>query len=436
MVELSMVRMRMSRVDQLIREGNKQAVLVKKIISNISPYLSACQLGITMVSLGLGWLGEATVEHVLHPVVELFGLSDSVTTLVSLISAFAIITFLHVVLGEIVPKTIAISTSESLALKVARPIEIFRQVTYPFIWLLSTTANGIVRMLGFKNKSEHDEVHSEEELRVLLAESYQSGQINQAEFKYVDNIFRFDNRLAREIMVPRKEMIAVETNHRISTVLNMVKEQKFTRFPVIDGDKDTVLGVINLKEIFTDIFASANKDYDTPIEEYIRPVIRVIESIPIQDLLVKMQKERIHMAILMDEYGGTSGLVTVEDILEEIVGEIRDEFDEDETPMIQKMTKERTIVDGKVLLTEISDLFNLSIDDPSIDTIGGWLLTQKHDVVENDMVEAGGYTFKVLELDGHQIKEIEIIKKGVVTIDSALEEIVSASADGIAANQK
>jgi CBS domain containing-hemolysin-like protein len=406
--EFAIVKVRPSRIDQLVAEGNKKAVSAKQVITHLDEYLSANQLGITMTSLGLGWLGEPTVEKMLLPLFEKAGISGSLSHVFSFAIAFATITFLHVVVGELAPKTLAIQKAETITLWAARPLILFYRVMYPFIWVLNQSSRLVTSMFGLKPSNEHELAHSEEELRLILSASYESGEINQTEYKYVNNIFRFDDRIAKEIMVPRKEIVALDINRSVKENLEIIKEEKYTRYPVIDGDKDHVLGLINVKEVFTDLVTNPSQQKE--MRDYIRPIIQVIESIAIHDLLVKMQKERIHMAILVDEYGGTSGLVTVEDILEEIVGEIRDEFDTDEKPLIQIIDEQRAIVDGKVLISEINDLFGLTIDDTDVDTIGGWILTERYDIQPGESVRIGDYCFTVLEMDGHHVETVEIIK--------------------------
>jgi CBS domain containing-hemolysin-like protein len=408
--EFAIVKVRSSRVDQLISEGNKNAVVAKKIISNLDEYLSACQLGITITALGLGWLGEPTVEHLLHPVFEKMDFSPYVSNILSFGIAFAAITFLHVVIGELAPKTVAIQKAEAITLLTARPLVLFYKIMYPFIWALNGSARGIIRLFGLKPASEHELAHSEEELRLILSESYKSGEINQTEYKYVNNIFTFDDRIAKEIMVPRTEIVALDKNKTIKENLEIVKKEKFTRYPVIDGDKDHVIGLINIKEVFTEISSYDSLNTEKSIDDFVRPIIQVIESIPIHDLLLKMQKERIHMAILYDEYGGTSGLVTVEDILEEIVGEIQDEFDEDKKPIIQQINHDRALVDGRILISEINDWLGLKIEETDVDTLGGWMLTERYDIKQGESIEFGPYTFHVVEMAGNHIKTIEITK--------------------------
>jgi CBS domain containing-hemolysin-like protein len=408
--EFAIVKVRTSRIDQLIAEGKKGAVSAKRVVSHLDEYLSACQLGITVTALGIGWLGEPTFEELLHPIFEYFHLNESIASILSFGIAFAIVTFLHVVVGELAPKTVAIQKAEALTLYLSVPIIWFYRIMYPFIWLLNGSARLLVGIFGLKPASEHDLAHSEEELRILLSESYKSGEINQTELKYVNNIFEFDERIAKEIMVPRTEMVSISIDDSLDDILNIVREENYTRYPVDDGDKDNILGFVNMKELLTDKVMNHDRVKELKLSAYINPVISVIETIAIHDLLVKMQKERTHIAILIDEYGGTSGLVTVEDILEEIVGEIRDEFDEDEIPEIRKLKDNHYILDGKVLIGDVNNLLGTNLSDKEIDTIGGWFLTENIDAKAGSEVEKEGFIFKVSDIDGHHIQYLEVQK--------------------------
>ncbi|QED50039.1 hemolysin family protein [Cytobacillus dafuensis] len=407
--EFAMVKIRSSRIDQLIAEGNMKANAAKKVISNLDEYLSACQLGITITALGLGWLGEPTIERLLRPVFEKIDLQPSITQILSFMIAFSVVTFLHVVIGELAPKTFAIQKAEAITLSFAKPLIWFYKIMFPFIWALNSSARFVTGLFGLKPVSEHEIAHSEEELRIILSESLKSGQINQSEYKYVNNIFEFDNRIAKEIMVPRTEIISLDENATLSEVLEVIMNERYTRYPVTGGDKDTILGLINVKEILTDCIRKKCQE-EKPIIQYIKPVIKVIETIPIHDLLLMMQKNRSHMAILFDEYGGTAGLVTAEDILEEIVGEIRDEFDTDELPFVQKIDKDHYILDAKLLISETNDLLGTNLDEVEVDTIGGWILTQKFDLEKGDAIEHEGFQFIIKEIEGHHILYVEVKK--------------------------
>lgn len=407
--EFAIVKVRTTKIDQLVAEGNKSAIRAKKVISNLDEYLSACQLGITITALGLGWLGEPTFEIILHPVFEFFNLSGNVTTVLSFIVAFSLVTFIHVVVGELAPKTLAIQKAEAVTLKLSGFLILFHNIMYPFIRALNGSARGLTGLFGLKMISESEEAHSEEELRMILSDSFKGGEINHSEYEYVNSIFEFSDRIAKEIMVPRTEIISIERGQTIREVFEVMGIEQYTRYPVTDGDKDHVIGLVNMKHLLTAYIKDAANG-DKLVDDYMQPVIRVIETIPISDLLLKIQNERIHMAILMDEYGGTSGLVTIEDIIEEIIGDIQDEFDEDEIPEIQEIAEDHYIFDAKMLLQEMNDILGTTIQDEDIDTIGGWFMTQRFDVQEGDIIESEGYQFKVTELDGHHILYIEVTK--------------------------
>jgi len=407
--EFAIVKVRSTRIDQLVEEGNKKAIKAKKLIENLDEYLSACQLGITITSLGLGWLGEPTVQMLLNPLFQWIGVSGPIADFVSFIIAFSIVTYLHVVAGELAPKTLAITKAEWVTLNFSGALYTFYKVMYPFIHLLNMSARGLARIFGVKSFNETDSAHTEEELRMIMADSFKSGEIKYSEFEYMNSIFEFSDRTAKEIMVPRTEITAIEKNVTLKEVFEVMEVEQYTRYPVIDGDKDHVLGLVNLKHLLT-AYIKDPKNADRPVSDYMQPIIRVIETVPISDLLLKMQHDRIHMAILMDEYGGTSGLVTIEDIIEEIVGDIQDEFDEDEIPEVQVISDGHYIIDAKMLIDDVNEMLGTHIDDEDIDTIGGWFWTQRYDATEGDSFVYDGYEFKIKELDGHHILYIEVIK--------------------------
>ncbi|PID21001.1 hypothetical protein CSV61_11795 [Sporosarcina sp. P3] len=408
--EFAIVKVRSSRLDQLIDEGNQRAVLSKKIADNLDEYLSACQLGITISALGLGMLGEPTVRMMLAPIFDMFMLDANVETILSFTIALAIVTYLHVVVGELAPKTIALHKAEELSLSLAVPLNLFYRLMYPVIKGMNGSARLVTRLLGFKSISELEVGHTEEELRIILSDSLRSGEINQAEYKYVNRIFEFDDRVAKEIMLPRTEMMTVEKDMTLSEVFELLGVEQFTRYPIIDGDKDHVIGLINMKHLLT-AYIKDPSNGSKSVVNYMQPIIRVIETIPIGDLLLKIQRERIHMAVLLDEYGGTSGLVTIEDILEEIVGEIRDEFDMDELPELQVVGTDHYILDAKMLIENVNHALNIEILEEDIDTIGGWFMDQRFEAIQGEKIIEQGYEFTVKEVDGNHILYLEAKKQ-------------------------
>ncbi|QQZ08354.1 hemolysin family protein [Heyndrickxia vini] len=409
--EFAVVKVRTTKIDQLIQNGNKTAISAKTVITHLDEYLSACQLGITVTALGIGWLGEPSVGKMLEKFFHQWNWSPSTSHLISIIATFFIITFLHVVIGELAPKTLAIQKAETITLLVSKPLILFYKLLYPFIWALNGSARFITGLFGLKPASDNEQAHSEEELRLILSESFQNGEINQSEYKYVNNIFKFDERIAKEIMVPRPEIATISIDSTIKEVLEIVNFEKYTRYPVMDGDKDNIVGIINTKELMAAWIKKEITSGNISIDRFVKPVIRVIESIPIHELLVKLQKDRTHLAILIDEYGGTAGLATIEDILEEIVGEIRDEFDIDEISEIRKISDGQYLFDAKVLIREINDLLGINLNEDDVDTIGGWILTQKYNVKKDDIIEKEGYYFKVKEINEQHISYVEVTKK-------------------------
>ncbi|WKA53321.1 hemolysin family protein [Planococcus shixiaomingii] len=405
--EFSIIKVRMSRIDQLISEGHKGAIRTKKIIDNLDYYLSACQLGITVTALGLGWLGEPTVERMLHPLFEHLDVGETTASIFSVAIAFTLITYIHVVIGELAPKTLAIQYAENMALFFSRPLLIFGVVMGPFIWLMNGSARVFLRMFGIE-PAGHEQAHSEEELKIIMTHSYQSGEINQTELSYMQNIFSFDERTAKDIMLPRTQMetISLEMDH--DDLMEIVRDNQFTRFPVTEnGDKDDIIGFINIKEMLT------NYTYKQDLKEstIVHDIPFVHELAPIQDVLRKMQKERVHMAIVIDEYGGTAGVITMEDILEEIVGEIRDEFDDNEQEDIKAIDADNYLLNGRFLLSDLEERFAITFDDSEdVDTIGGWIQLKNTDIQEGGSVSLPNHTVTVKEMENHQIISVLLTK--------------------------
>jgi CBS domain containing-hemolysin-like protein len=403
--EFAIVKVRKTKLEAQASEGNKNAKNAIKVVSDLDYYLSACQLGITITALGLGWLGEPTLEVLLHPLLGPLDLPEGLTYTLTFAIAFFVITYLHVVLGELAPKTMAIQKAEAITLLLARPLMLYSKLMYPLIWLLNGSANILVRMLGFQTAKESDEVHSEEELRNILTNSYQKGEINRSEYTYVDRIFEFDNRTAKEIMIPRTEMTVIDVRQSVTNAIREVKHNRYTRYPVVNGNKDEVIGIIHMKELLYD-----DAQNQQTIRPFLRPVMKVFENIPIHELLVKMQKKHTHMAVLIDEYGGTAGIVTVEDILEEIVGEIRDEFDSEEERDIKRLKNGHFLVEGKTAIQDINDYFDINLLHNDVDTISGWFYTKDFEAQEGTIVEGEGYQFKIVDLVKGQIKKVEMWK--------------------------
>jgi CBS domain containing-hemolysin-like protein len=404
--EFAMVRIRQSRVQQLVQEGNRRAVRAHRVLQHLDAYLSATQLGITLASLGLGWIGEPAVARLIESPLTALGVPSLAVHTVSFVIAFAVITFLHIVLGELAPKSLAIHRAEGTVLFTAWPMHMFYKIMYPFIWFLNGTANLLLRSIGIQPATEGELAHTEEEIRMLVNQSHRSGLIDQTEMALFDSVFDFSERIAREIMVPRIDMVTIDINESREEVLAKIRREQHTRYPVIREDKDHVLGFIHIKDFYLHL------DLDKPfhLQNVLRKIIFVSESAEISHVLRMMQKHRTQMAIVVDEFGGTAGLITMEDIIEELVGEIRDEFDIDEIPPVQTVP-EGYLVEGRVLVDEINDLLRIHLNNEDVDTIGGWVYGTLGRIPEpGETVEAEGYRFRVEELEGHRVERVRITK--------------------------
>jgi len=403
-VEFAVVKIRMSRIDQLIAEGNKKAVIAKKVVADLDYYLSACQLGITVTALGLGAFSKPFVQELMRPVFEWLSISDGVASFISYMVSLAVVTYLHVVIGEMAPKTLAIEFSEKATLLLSGPLYWFGKIMYPFIQVLNGTSRLFLRMLGVP-PTVHDQAFSEEELKIIMAQSFRGGEIDQTELEYMENVFSFDERVAKDIMVPRTDLVAIDKEMSYEEIIRILDEHKYTRYPVVEnGDKDRIIGIVNARKMLTYIVAGR----ESKLEEFIRDVPFVLEATSIQDIFLKMQQDQVHMAVVMDEYGGTSGILTLEDVLEELVGEIRDEFDADEVPDIRIAGENKYFINGRVLLSELEDRFGLTFEDSEdLDTIAGWIQLKNFEVAQKgDEIKHGRHVWTVDQMDNYQIKQV------------------------------
>lgn len=405
--EFSLVKVRQTRLTQLVSEGNKQANFAQKVTQQLDAYLSACQLGITLASLGLGMVGEPVIaDKIVTPLLLLAGMeaSDAFVHTVSIAIAFAIITFLHIVLGELAPKSLAIQKAESVSLWVAAPLMLFYKISYPAIWLLNGAANTFLKWLGIEPANEHELAHTEEEIRLLVNQSHKSGHIDQDELKLVDNVFEFSERLAREVMIPRIDITCLYDDNSFQENLEIIRESRHSRFPVAHEEKDRIIGFVHA----SDFYLTALTEGEADITRFIRPVLTVPESMEISHVLRLMQKRRVQLAIVIDEYGGTAGLITMEDILEEIVGDIQDEFDDNERPDIENSNNVLS-VSGMTLLTELNDYIPIEIHSDEVDTIAGWLYSQlNEEVAKGRSVKYKSFLFTITELENHRITRVSI----------------------------
>ena len=397
--EFACVKIRPSRLETLIQEGSRQAKYAKKLTDHLDASLSVTQLGITLASLGLGWVGEPAVATLILPITHAIGLDDVIGHTIALALAFSIITGLHIVLGELTPKTMAIQNVEKIMLSVALPMLVFHRVMYPFVWLLNHVANWVAHRMGFHTASEGDDAHTEEEIRLLMEESHRQGLIDDTEVDFVDNVFDFTDLNVREIMTPRTDMVCLYLEDTMDENLHIILEEQLTRYPICHEDKDHIVGFLHVKDLMR-VMAEGRKPN---LRRLARKALIVPESMDVSVLLKTMQ-----MAIVVDEYGGTAGMVTIEDIVEEIVGDIQDEFDE-ERPTAERRGKRIFSVDAKMLLEELEDILEIDIEDEDVDTVGGWLYDQIGQAPRvGQMAASGGNLFYVEEVDGVRITRVLI----------------------------
>ena len=400
--EFCCVKMRSSRLETMIAEGSSRAKYAKQLTDHLDSSLSVTQLGITLASLGLGWVGEPAVAQLILPLTRSVGLYDDVGHTVALAIAFSLITSLHIVLGELTPKSMAIANVERIMLAIAFPMVLFGKVMKPFVWILNTVANHISRHLGYEVMGENEDAHTEEEIRLLMKESYRQGLINSTEADFVDNVFSFTELNAREIMVPRTDMICLYLDDTPAERIKTILEEQQTRYPVCYEDKDHIIGFIHVKDLLPPLVRGETLN----LRRYIRKALIVPESMDGSVLLRTMQAQGSQLAIVADEYGGTAGMVTVEDIVEQIVGDIRDEFDE-ERESLEWRGEDLGSIDAKLLLEEVNDLLGIRIEDEDVDSIGGWIYDRLGEAPRvGHMAAHTGALFFVEEVDGVRITRV------------------------------
>ena len=405
--EFAMVKVRSSRIETLVSEGNLKAKFAQRLTKNLDAYLSACQFGITLASLGLGWVGEPAVAKMITPILSVFGFSEQTIETISFTIAFSVITSLHIILGELAPKSLAIQKAEQITMWTAPPLIGFYKIMYPFIWFMNGTANKFLKALGLEHATDSESAHTEQEIRILMEESHKQGFINQTELTLMDNIFDFAEKHAHEIMIPRTDMICLDIKKTNEENLEIALREEKTRYPVCDANKDDIIGFVHIKDLLAPIALG-----EAPaLQDITREILAVPENMQISAVLKLMQKNKSQIAIAVDEYGGTAGLVTVKDILEEIVGEMQDEFD-DERPLIEMQDANAHIVDGKILIEEFNDFFDLKLQADDVDTLGGWICARTELPLEvNRKIAYEEYEFIITEADNMRVNRVLVRKK-------------------------
>jgi CBS domain containing-hemolysin-like protein len=406
--EFALVRVRDSRIQQLEQEGSARAGVVRGALRDLDDYLSVCQVGITVASLGLGWVGEPAVAHLIDPLLHAVGItSERAVTFISFVVGFGLITYAHLVFGEQAPKYFSIQKAERTALWISRPLRIFMVLFRPLVWLVNASTNFVLRPWGIK-LGEEIEAHSEEELRIMISSSAASGELEPEERDYLNNVFEFGDRVAREIMVPRPDIEALSVDMPLPEMVDAAVFGRYTRYPVYEGDLDHVIGAVHVKDLLRT--ARENPD-DFDIKTIVRDCLVVPENKPILQILKEFQKRKLQMAIVIDEWGSVEGLITIEDIIEELVGEIQDEFDEGEA-QIEKLGESVYAIDGRIPITEVNEYFDLDLPHEDFDTIGGYILGVLGRPPEPaDTVEVDGVILQVKSVDGPRVSMLTLQRK-------------------------
>ncbi|MCJ7795436.1 MAG: hemolysin family protein, partial [Thermoleophilia bacterium] len=354
--EFAIVKVRGTRIAELAGEGRRHAKVAQHLVGHLDAYLSATQLGITMASLGLGWVGEPALAHLLAPLFEALGISSPNTIrVVSVIVAFAIITFLHIVIGELAPKSIAIQKAEAVTLWTASPLRLFYRLFRPIIWLFNGAATSLLRLIDIQPASEAQLAHSEEELRMIISASQEGGHIDEVEQAIMRRALIFGEHAVGEIMVPRTEMASLPTEMAIAQALEEVALSNHTRYPVYEDDMDDTIGYVHVKDLY-------RADRSRSVRTLLRPIGFIAETASIELALKRFQSTRTPLAIVVDEHGGTAGLVTIQDVIEELIGEVQDEFDH-EAPLVEELSEGSYSVDGAARLDYLEEAIDLQVPD-------------------------------------------------------------------------
>jgi CBS domain containing-hemolysin-like protein len=407
--EFSIVKVRASQIELRAQAGNSMAKMALHMINHLDAYLSATQLGITLASLGLGWIGESVVSRLIIQLMAAFGFEPNpdVAHSIALPFAFALITVLHIVFGELAPKSLAIQRPESTSMAVALPLRFFYLLFMPFIWLLNGFSNFILRSIGIR-PMQGSEVHTAEELRLLFEQSAEGGAIHNSQHELIENVFQFNERMVKQIQVPRTKMVAIDINISEHDLMEIIFNEGYSRLPVYEGSVDNILGVLYVK----DLLSLIRLGEPLILRNLMRPAYFVPETKKINRLLKQFQRRHLHMAIATDEFGGVAGIVTIEDIIEELVGEIQDEYDE-EAPIVELIGDYEYKVNGSATISDANDFLPYPLPEgDDYETVGGFINVLYGQLPEefHDVVDFNEY-------------EIQVIEKSQRTVDLVLFKI-------------
>ena len=404
--EFALVKVRASQLDVALANGNRSAGVARGLLDKIDAYLAATQLGITLASLALGWVGEPAAAAVLTPAFAAIGVPEEWSHKLSFAIGFSLISFLHIVVGESAPKGMAIARPVGTSMFVAAPLRIFYIVFYPALAVLNGCSNLLLRLVGIEPGDMHHLAVPAGELRRIAEDSAAGGQISKGQGDLLSNVFTFSSRVAREIMVPRNKVLGLDLSLPKDEVLRYALEADHTRYPAFEGDLDQILGILHIK----DVLAYISDGAEIPdLRTIVRPPLYVPESMPAQRLLRTFQRQHTHLAVVLDEYGGVAGITTLEDALEELVGEIQDEYDEERAP-VEETASGYSVVGG-MLLSEVESLLSTGDIASDSSTVAGYLMEKLERVPKvGDQVELDGWTIRVTQVERRAVERVELVR--------------------------
>jgi putative hemolysin len=418
--EFALVSVRRTRVEQLANEGNYLARLTNKLIKDLDLYIAATQLGITMASLGIGFIAEPAIEHLAGPTLLGWGIDPANVKTISFAMAFGLSTALHIVFGELAPKSLALQRSEQVSMAIAIPLIGFTAVFRPVIWLLNATGNGVVRLFGLRPVPGHHSVHSEEEIRMIVSASRQEGVLEEQEKELLNNVFDLSDTPVRGIMTPRVDMIALDENSPLRKLLELIEQHGYSRVPIYRETVDKIIGIVYIG----DVLKHLSRLDDVTVGQVARPAVFAPENMKVIDLFTLFQSKKTHMAIVVDEFGGTAGVVTLEDALEEVVGEIYDEGDDAEEERQVKQVGDGTyFFDAMINVSEVEKTLGVDLDDEiqgNYETLSGFLFHKFEYIPQvGEEVEAEGWTFHVEDADERRVIKIRAYRKPAPAVPTA-----------------
>jgi CBS domain containing-hemolysin-like protein len=406
--EFALVKIRITQIAEHVKRGRRFAPIAQNILEHLDSYLSACQLGITFTSLGLGWVGEPLLAEMFRqPITSLGVVNEQALHIISFIIGFSVLTFLHIVLGEQAPKMLAIQKAESTTFFISFPLQIFFTVFRPVIWILNQSANYFLKLIGIDPVRPSELVHSAEELELMVDEGAKHGVLTKTEQELISSIFEFSNTSAKEIMLPRTDVIAINYDTSREKLIQVVTEEGYSRMPVYKDSIDNIVGLIYTKDL---ISLLEHRDLIV-LQDIIRPAYFVPGAMKISQLMKELQERKLHMAVVVDEFGGTEGIVTMEDILEEIVGEIHDEYDE-VLKDVEQSTDGSSLVNAKMDIKDFNEKFVVEIpDDPEYETIGGFLAKLTGHIPEqNEEIRYGNLHFTIVKKSQRRLRQVKVSK--------------------------